>query len=126
LLNKFNVNQQQLKQHEANESRFVTKVRWIIESRNGHIENFRALGEVNNKSLSLIMQDYRIVAAIINCSFCKLKSDRDNEKEIVTEMKKKIWRKSHSLEKYFNGFQKSSFLKIDANNARKGMNNLLF
>ncbi len=72
------------------------------------------------------MQDYRIVAAIINCSFCKLKSDRDNEKEIVTEMKKKIWRKSHSLEKYFNGFQKSSFLKIDANNARKGMNNLLF
>jgi hypothetical protein len=31
-------------------------------------------------------------------------------------MKNKISQKPHSLEKYFNGYQKSSFLKIDANN----------
>ncbi len=59
----------QLKQHKANESRLVTKIRWIIESRNGHIENFRGLGEVTNKSLPHIMEDYRIVGAIINCFF---------------------------------------------------------
>jgi hypothetical protein len=35
------------------------------------------------------MQDYRIVAAIINCFVCELYSDRDNEKEIVTEIKNK-------------------------------------
>ena len=48
-----------MKDFEADESRFVTKVRWIIESRNGHLENFKALGDINNTVIPHIMQDYQ-------------------------------------------------------------------
>jgi hypothetical protein len=52
------------------------------------------------------MQDYRIVAAIINCFFCELYSDRDNEKEIVTEIKIRI-RKNFIVKRHV--FNRGSF-----------------
>jgi hypothetical protein len=62
-------NQNQLTEDDADDSRSVTKVRWIIESRNGHVKNFKAFTEIADQSLSHIMDDYREVAAIINCFF---------------------------------------------------------
>jgi hypothetical protein len=51
-------------------------------------------------SLSHIMGDYPIVAALINCFFPKLYTDADNE-EIAMRMNIKITSKTLSLDKYF-------------------------
>ena len=79
-----------MKDFEADESRFVTKVRWIIESRNGHLENFKALGEINNTVIPHIMQEYKIVASIINCFYRKLYADGDKLKDIQVAVDGKI------------------------------------
>jgi hypothetical protein len=52
--------QKQLKQSEADNSRLVTKVRWVVESRNSHLKNFKALCETANQCLPHILNDYRI------------------------------------------------------------------
>ena len=56
-------NQNQLIEDDADDSRSVTKVRWIIESRNGNVLNFKAFSEIANQSLSHIMDDYRVAAS---------------------------------------------------------------
>ena len=71
-------NQKQLTVEQANNSRFVTKVRWVVESRNGHLETFKALCDVPYNALSHIMIDYKIAASIINCFYTKLASDGEN------------------------------------------------
>ena len=42
-------NKKQLKQYEAANSRLVIKVRWVVESRNSHLKNFKALSETANQ-----------------------------------------------------------------------------
>jgi hypothetical protein len=110
-------NQKQLTESEADYSRSVTKIRWVIESRNGHVKNFKALTEVANQSLSHIMDDYRIVAALINCFFPKLYTDDDNE-EIAMRMNTKMTSKTLSLDKYLVNFKKIVFEPIDACNLK--------
>ena len=102
-----------MKDFEADESRFVTKVRWIIESRNGHLENFKALGDINNTVILYIMQEYKIVASIINCFYRKLYADGDKDIQVAVEMKNKIAQKNKSLTKYWNKIDKD-FKKIEA------------
>ena len=96
---------------------FVAKVRQIIESRNGHLENFRALGDMNNTVIPHIMQDYKIVASIINCFYRKLYSDGDKDIQVAVEMKNKIAQKNKSLTKYRN--------KIDKDLTRKSKHTIL-
>ena len=97
-------------------SRLVTKVRWVIEARNGHLENFKALGNVPNNTLSHIMTDYKIAASIINCFYQKLESDRENAVQIAADMKLKIsTTNTCHLEKYLVEFKKTTFTRIDAN-----------
>ena len=41
---------------EANQSRFVTKCRWVLEVINSHLKtSFRAISKVNNRTLPPIM-----------------------------------------------------------------------
>ena len=79
------------------------------------MENFKALGQITNKVISHIIEDYRIVAAIINCFYVKLFSDRENAHEIGVNMNNKIKQKKHSMEKYWNDFKDKDFMKIDSN-----------
>ena len=65
-------------------------MRLVIEARNGHLENFKALGNVPNNTLSHIMTDYKIAASIINCFYLKLESARENDVQIAADMKLKI------------------------------------
>ena len=104
--------QKQLTVKQANNSRLVTKVRWVLEGRNGHLETFKALGEVKNNSLSHIMEDYKIAAAIINCFYTKLISDKKNTIEIAECMKSKL-KKSFHLEKYLLEIKKDNFQMIN-------------
>lgn len=60
--------QNQLSTEDANESRKITKTRWIVEARNGHIKSkFKLMQQVQQiHVLPKIGDYYRIAAAIIN------------------------------------------------------------
>ena len=84
-------NESQLRTEDANSSRFVTKLRWVVEVINTFLKNsFKALKQVPNKSLPHTHEDYRIAAALINKFFKRLYSDQTNEKEISKNMKDKL------------------------------------
>ena len=54
----------------SNLSRFVTKIRWIIDVINSFLKNsFKALKQVQNKSLPHTHSDYKIAGALINKFF---------------------------------------------------------
>lgn len=58
------------KQHtaaEANTSRLVTKIRWIIESVNSRIKKWRYFANIlNNNNITYIEEDFKNICAIIN------------------------------------------------------------
>ena len=59
--------QKQLSTEEANETRLVTKVRWVVESTNGRIKQWKALSNVKPNSQVPFIGDYvRIVCATCN------------------------------------------------------------
>ena len=105
---------EQLTTLQANESRFVTKVRWVIEDINGTLKQvFRALdGTIQNSMLLHIMDDLKIACALINFFFVKKQSDVEDGIEIAQEMKKYLLKKN-DLEKYLRRSAKSLFEKID-------------
>jgi hypothetical protein len=60
-------NKKLLETFDANTSRFVRKVRWVLEVINTFLKNsFKALKQVPNKSLPHTQEDYRIAGALIN------------------------------------------------------------
>ena len=77
-------NENQLRTPDANSSRFVTKLRWVVKQINTFKKNsFKALKQVPNKSLPHTHEDYRIAGALINRFFKSLFSDQNDDKEIV-------------------------------------------
>ncbi len=84
-------NEKQLNTKEANGSRFVTKLRWVVEVINTFLKNsFKALKQVPNISLPHTLEDYKIAAALINRFFKRLFSDQNDHKEIAENMKLKL------------------------------------
>ena len=78
----------------------VTKIRFVVEDRNGLKLTFRALdGTIQNRMLSHIMDDVRIAAALVNCFFILTLSDIEDGLEIATAMKNKLEQKNE-LESY--------------------------
>lgn len=61
-------NQRQFSTEEANESRLITKTRWVIEARNGHLKSiFKFLdGTISVVHAANLGDFYRIAGAIIN------------------------------------------------------------
>ena len=52
---------------EANQSRCITKVRWVVEAVNRHIKQFKYFANtVQNSSLSYLENDLSFVCALIN------------------------------------------------------------
>lgn len=63
--------QRQLHTEDANNSRLVTKLRWIVEARNGHIRRYlNSLSKLSKSNtfqiLAISISIYRITGAIIN------------------------------------------------------------
>ena len=81
------------KQHtteEANKSRLITKVRWVVESANGRIKQWRFLDKVvPNKLVKYIGDFVKIVCAIINCFRPQTLSIDASSNEIANEMLRK-------------------------------------
>ena len=74
------------KQHstqEANKSRLVTKVRWVVEAVNGLIKTWLFFKNiVPNKSIRYIGDDFRAVCALINLYRPPRITSNDNDQEI--------------------------------------------
>jgi hypothetical protein len=82
------------KQHsteEANNSRLITKVRWIIEAVNGIIKEWLYFKNiVPNNNIPFIGDDFRIVCSLINkFKYPRFKADSEKDKIIAEEMLKK-------------------------------------
>lgn len=70
----------QLSTKQANASRIVTKTRFIVEVRNGHIKSkWKYFNSVKNvESIPYLMKDYQVCVALLN-SFCvSVRSDKDD------------------------------------------------
>lgn len=110
-------NQSQLTTEEANSSRLVTKCRWVVEVTNAFLKSsFKALRDVNNKSLDHTIVDYRIAAALINKYFNRLHSDIDKSSVIVRLMKEKLAISTNEVQEFVKEHQlhkASQFNKID-------------
>ena len=63
----------QLTTLQANQTRLVTKIRNVIERKNGIFKRFAALEHCRNSQLNHITEDFKNVAALINCFFVDLK-----------------------------------------------------
>ena len=107
----------QLTTREANESRFVTKCRWVIEVINSYFsQSYNALKNVRNKMLPHIMKDYKIAGSLINKFHRRLFSDGDNQIQIALKMKSLLNHQNHLDSETQNLKIKSQlFEKIDAN-----------
>jgi hypothetical protein len=80
--------QKQLSVIQANETRLVTKVRWVIEAINGLLKkSYRYLDKViQNKSLPHVNDDVRIACALVNYTYRRLVAE-DDDIEVAKHMK---------------------------------------
>ena len=80
---------------EANASRLVTKVRWVVESANGRIKQWKFLEKVIPNSYVPHIGDFvRIVCALVNCFRPPLIGDFGND-ELATQMLEKAKKGNH-------------------------------
>ncbi|CAF1124700.1 unnamed protein product [Brachionus calyciflorus] len=100
--------QKQLNWSQGNETRLVTKCRYIIEVINRIFkQQFKALKETQNSMLSHIFDDFRIAASLINGFF----SERISDKEDLTS--------SQNLYTKIKELQADGFPKPDVETLRK-------
>lgn len=109
--------EKQLESNDANNTRFVTNCRWVVEVINSFLKSFKALKHLPNKSLPHTIQDFKIAAALVNKYFKRLFSDEDDYETIVKNMKKNLSRPVNELKKVVEDNKlhlKSKFLLIEA------------
>jgi hypothetical protein len=72
----------QLSVNEANESRCITKVRWMVEAANRRIKQFKYFSNtVQNSSLIHLEKDLSIVCALINCYQSPVATSKPEDEE---------------------------------------------
>lgn len=82
----------QLTTKQANNSRIVTKTRFIVEIRNGHIkQKWKHLDGVKNiESIPYLMKDYQVCAALVNAFCPNIRSDKDDWELVGNNMLKNL------------------------------------
>lgn len=111
----------QLTNKQANDSRIVTKLRWIVEARNGHLKTIWPIfaREWTTRELVNLKADIQIAAAIINMFFKLLSADQDEGETIVQSMMEKAHQGRPTFHKIIQGqaFQKQikNFIEINVN-----------
>lgn len=75
---------------QANDSRIVTKLRWVVEARNGHLKKIWPFfaKQWTTHELIHLDEDIRIAAALINIFFKLLIPDKADGEEIARGMMK--------------------------------------
>ena len=82
-----NKDQTQFSTTEANETRFTTKVRWIVESINGCIKQWKIFDKVMHNTLIPLISDYfSILCALINCFSSNFVHDTSKDEAIAVDV----------------------------------------
>ena len=90
-------NQKQIDVQNANNSRFVTMLRWVVESINARIKRFKWFNQVvPNSSLPSIQDFICILAALLNCFHASMKTPSPDDDDIIRRMNS-LRNKSHTL-----------------------------
>ncbi|CAF2730047.1 unnamed protein product [Rotaria sp. Silwood2] len=72
---------------EANRSRFISKIRWVVESANGRVKHFRWFSQTIQNSTIPQVRDYlQIACALINAYRAAAISSFSNDDQIAAEM----------------------------------------
>ena len=72
---------------EANRSRFISKIRWVVESANGRVKHFKWFNQTIQNSTIPQVRDYlRIACALINAYHAAAISSFENDDQIATNM----------------------------------------
>lgn len=81
----------QLTNKQANDSRLVTKLRWVVEARNGHLKTIWPFFAKQWSTYELVHlnEDIRVAAALINMFFESLIPDKADGENIVQKMMEK-------------------------------------
>lgn len=90
--------QNQLTTDQANKSRFVTKIRYMVEIVNGKLKQFRSLDRVRqNSTLNSLEADFKIAASLINEFFKPPNTDSDET--FIAQLMKSRLNKENTLQK---------------------------
>ena len=120
---------------QANQTRFVTKVRCVVEVINGIFDqSFSALKKIRNTMIPHIMTDFKIAAALIKCFHSRFLTDKSDWEQIALSMKKKLNTRNEfenrlSKPKRFvkktmssiDAFELNDFPKLDLDQIRKNI-----
>ena len=72
---------------EANRSRFISKIRWVVESANGRVKHFKWFNQTIQNSTIPQVRDYlHIACALINAYHAAAISSFENDDQIATNM----------------------------------------
>jgi hypothetical protein len=72
---------------EANRSRFISKIRWVVESANGRLKHFKWLNQTIQNSTIPQVRDYlQIACALVNAYRQPAISSSSNDDQITTKM----------------------------------------
>ena len=78
---------QQFDVYNANRSRFITKLRWVVESVNARLKRFKWFSQtIQNSSLPSVPDYVAIVAALTNCFHSPLVTPSPDDDETVRRM----------------------------------------
>lgn len=92
---------------EANESRIVTALRWVIESINGVVKTWKYFqNKIQNLNIPYIGDDFSVCSLINKCKQNRLKISNDNDQFIATEMLKLV-KKQNTLKKQIENLPNS-------------------
>ena len=98
-------NQKQFDVQNANNSRFVTMLRWVVESVNARIKRFKWFNQViPNSSLPSIQDFICILAALLNCFHVSMKTPSPDDNDDIIRRMNSLRNKSNTLLIHLNDY----------------------
>ena len=80
-------NRRQLNVNDANRSRFITKLRWVVESVNARLKRFRWFSQtIQNSALQSVSDFLASVAALVNCFHVPMITASPDDDNVVHRM----------------------------------------
>lgn len=72
---------------EANRSRFISKIRWVVESANGRVKHFKWLNQtIQNSTIPQVREYLQIACALVNAYRAPAISSFSNDNQIAAKM----------------------------------------
>ena len=86
---------QQFSSEEANQSRCITKVRWVVEAANRRLKQFKYFANtIQNSSLGYLESDFPITCALTNRYQPPIATSKPEDAEVGQKIMKLLWQKN--------------------------------